>query len=108
MFRPRRSAKLPCQRKHPEVPSGPLRSTGYGWSLRAVGVIDDLAWTQWQTTLTGESPTPSLAGPGQPRPISTAKGSGDAAVRQSAPTGDRSGDGSCSAVALKGERSIRE
>jgi hypothetical protein len=45
-------------------PFGFLRSTRYGSSLRPVGVTGGFAWTQWLTTLTGESPTPSLGSPG--------------------------------------------
>ena len=59
--------------------------------LRTDKVIGGLAWVQRLTTLTGESPTPSLAPPGQPRPINNAKGSGDAAVRRSAPPTAASG-----------------
>jgi hypothetical protein len=36
-----------------------LRGTRYGWSPRLDGVTGGFAWTQWLTTLTGESPTPS-------------------------------------------------
>ena len=63
-FRPRRYATLRSLPKHQQVRSDLLRSTRYGWSLRAVEVVGDFAWTQWLITLTGESPTPSLAGPG--------------------------------------------
>jgi hypothetical protein len=63
-FRPRRYATLPSPPKHQGVRSDPLRSTRYGGSLRAVEVTGGFAWTQWLITLTGESPTLSLAGPG--------------------------------------------
>jgi hypothetical protein len=36
-----------------------LRGTRYGWSPRLDRVLGGFAWTQWLTTLTGESPTPS-------------------------------------------------
>ena len=62
-IRPRRHATLPNLPKHQRVRSDLPRSTRYGWSLRAVEVTGDFAWTQWLITLTGESPTPSLAGP---------------------------------------------
>ena len=62
-IRPRRYATLPNLPKHQEVHPDLLRSTRYGWSLRAVEVTGGLAWTQWLITLTGESPTPSLARP---------------------------------------------
>jgi hypothetical protein len=63
-IRPRRYATLPNLPKHQGVRSDPLRSTRYGSSLRAVAVIGGFAWTQWLNTLTGDSPTPSLAEPG--------------------------------------------
>ena len=63
-FRPRRYATLPSLPKHQGVRSDSLRSTRYGWSLRTVEVTGGFAWTQWLITLTGDSPTPSLAGPG--------------------------------------------
>ena len=63
-IRPRRYATLPNLPKHQGVRSDLLRGTRYGWSLRAVEVTGGFAWTQWLITLTGESPTLSLAGPG--------------------------------------------
>ena len=36
-----------------------LRGTRYGWSPRLDRAAGGFAWTQWLTTLTGESPTPS-------------------------------------------------
>jgi hypothetical protein len=33
---------------------------------RLDGVIGGFAWTQWQSTLTGESPTPSSGNRGKP------------------------------------------
>jgi hypothetical protein len=90
-IRPRRYATLLSLLKHQGVRSDLLRSTRYGWSLRAVEVVGGLAWTQWLITLTGESPTPSLDGPEQARPISIAKRSGHAAERRSAPPASASG-----------------
>ena len=60
-FRPRRYATFLSLPKHEKVRSDPLRSTRYGWLLRTVEVAGGFAWTQWLITLTGESPTLSLA-----------------------------------------------
>ncbi len=105
-FRPRRHATLRSLPKHQGVRSDSLRSTGYGWSLRAVEVPGGFAWTQWLATLTGESPTPSLAAPGQPRPISMANRPGHAAVRPSAPPTPLRG-WQLLRSSRRGERSIR-
>lgn len=57
-FGPSRGAKLLSLLKHWGVGRRPSRHT-----LRLVAaadrVADGFAWTQWLTTLTGESPTPS-------------------------------------------------
>jgi hypothetical protein len=60
-------AKPPSRPKHRGVPVNSPRGTRYGWSPRTNGVAGGLAWTQWLTTLTGESPTPSSAATGVSR-----------------------------------------
>jgi hypothetical protein len=107
-FRPGRQATPPERAEAlPFPPRKLLATTRYGWSSRADTVSGGLAWTQWLATLTGESPTSSLA---TARVSQTYKhgervwSRGGAAV---GPTGYRSGDGSCSGVATPGERSIR-
>ena len=81
-FRPGRCATPPSRLKHCGRQRTTARNPCYGRGLRTVRVSGGLAWTQWLTMLTGESPTPSLLTPGQRRPISMAKRSVHAAVPQ--------------------------